>query len=97
MSIPVLRGVEHLADWVVPQHMGDVLLVTVAVPAHLFCHLHGKLNGIGTGILTVFLQGPGNVAAAKVIALEGQLNMVQVNGAFGSGCLQTVCKILDTY
>ena len=37
-GIPVLRGVEHLADWVVPKHMGDVLLVPVAVPAHLFCH-----------------------------------------------------------
>ena len=23
--------------------------------------------------------------------------MIQVNGAFGSGCLQTVCKILDAY
>ena len=30
-GIPVLRGVEHLADWVVPQHMGDIQL-TVSVP-----------------------------------------------------------------
>ena len=56
MSIPVLRGVEHLADWVVPQHMGDVLLVPVAVPAHLVRHLQGEFNGIGTGILAVVLQ-----------------------------------------
>ena len=69
-GIPVLRGVEHLADWVVPQHMRDVLLVPVAVPAHLFRRLHGKLNGIGTGILAVFLQGPGDVAATIVVALE---------------------------
>ena len=96
-GIPVLRGVEHLADWVVPQHMGDVLLVPVAVPAHLLRHLHGEFYGIGTGILAVFLQGPSDVASTKIIALEGQLNMIQVNGAFGSGCLQTVRKILDAY
>ena len=71
--------------------MGDILLVPVVVPAHLLGHLHGELHSVCTGILAVFLQGPGDVAAAKVIALEGQLNMVQVNGAFGSGCLQTVC------
>ena len=25
-GIPILRGVEHLADWVVPKHMGDLKL-----------------------------------------------------------------------
>lgn len=45
--------------------------------------------------LAVFLQGPGDVSAAKVMTLQGQLNMVQVNGTFGSSCLQTVRKILD--
>ena len=28
-GIPVLWGVEHFADWVVPQHMGDILLVSI--------------------------------------------------------------------
>ena len=64
--------------------MGDILLVPVAVPTHLFCHLHGKLNGVGTGVFTVFLQGPRDVTAAEVIALERKLNMFQINGAFGS-------------
>ena len=73
-----------LADWVVPQHTGDILLVSIAVPPHLFCHLHGKFNGVGTGVFAIFLQGPCDVTAAKVIALERQLNMFQINGAFGS-------------
>lgn len=79
MSIPVLRGVEHLADWVVPQHMGDVLLVPVAVPAHLVRHLQGEFNGIGTGILAVVLQTSDAFCCAvgQQVQLFGLLNFLR--------------------
>ena len=46
---------------------------------------------IDKNVADVTIDANANVAAAKIIALEGQLNMVKVNGTFGSGCLQTVC------
>ena len=77
---------EHQKSRTYPKHMGGMLLVPVAVLVHWLGHLHERLNSIGTGILAYFCKIQ-ICSPVKVITLECQLNMVQVNRVFCSGYL----------
>lgn len=62
----------RFSDVIIPHHMLDIVGIAVAGPAQALGHHGRELQGVQLGIAAVVGKGPGDVAAAEVVALEGQ-------------------------
>ena len=87
-------GIQYL---VIAQDMIHVLLVPVdgIVPAGPGAHHVGVGNGVFLCVAAVPFHGPVDVSGTVIIALEGQLDPVQVRRPGASGFLQDVPERLD--
>ena len=92
-----VRIIENLTQRIVPQHMGDIVHIAIAVPAAGFGSFQGKLYGVGFGVFAVLVHRPGDVALTIVIALQRQLDSIYVHRTFALSYLQAVGKILNTH
>lgn len=69
--------------------MLDIQGISIACPAHALGHYLGKLHGVQLRVAAVIAHGPGDIAAAEVVALEGQGNPGYILRAVRPGLGQT--------
>lgn len=77
--------------------MLDILRVAVACPTLALGHQLGKLYSVKFRVAAVIGKGPGDIAAAEVVALQSEGDSLHIRGAFCPGFGEAVRQILNPH